>query len=115
MITENVNAGLWYSTSTNDIGIGSRVDWANNNTTFAFTPDNHDPDNTFQINKNLEFATRGQTPRPSAYHSGSINVFFCGGNGKSISENIDRSVYIRLLSSDGFSSTVQGLLGDNEY
>ena len=67
-----------------------------------------------KINFGIEVAREGGHSRASGWHGPSINGFFCGGNGRSISENIDFGVYARLLTSDG-SSFGQALLGDNEY
>jgi hypothetical protein len=39
--------------------------------------------------------------RPSSNHAGVVNVAFCGGNAREISENIDYAVYQQLMTPDG--------------
>ena len=54
-----------------------------------------------KINDNLNGATDGQSPRPSAMHPGSVNLAFADGACRAIAANIDESVYARLLSPMG--------------
>jgi type II secretory pathway pseudopilin PulG len=112
MLTENVQAGDWRSNRTGHIGFGVRAD-----THRKFQVYNNTSKQDCQlsaINSGLETSAVARRPRPSSYHGSSINGFFCGGNGRSIAENIDVSVYVRLVTSDG-SSVVQPLVGDNEF
>lgn len=44
---------------------------------------------------------RGGWPSPSSNHSGIVNVIFADGRGQALSEDIDREVYIRLISPAG--------------
>lgn len=125
MITENVHAGVWFSNVTNHIGFGASAQIpatapAGGWLTLATQADMDRYSNISLINYDIEGVStaapcsRGLCPRPSGFHSGTVNVFFCGGNGRSISENIDKSVYLRLLSSNGFSYG-QAVMGDNEF
>jgi len=43
----------------------------------------------------------GETPTLSSNHPGIVNVVFCDGSSKQLSQSIDRSVYVRLISSGG--------------
>lgn len=119
LLSENVHAGVWYSDSTNEIGFGSQCTINQNFSRAGWSLANYNShaDNSM-INVDIEgvagIGGRGIAPRPSGFHSGTVNVFFCGGNGRSVSENIDKTVYLRLMSSDGFSHG-QAVLGDNEY
>ncbi|MEO1997699.1 MAG: hypothetical protein ABGZ17_20750, partial [Planctomycetaceae bacterium] len=111
MLSENVQAGDWRRVRTGDVGFGIKAD-----TTRAFAGYQNLSAADLaasSINSNLENSQLGQS-RPAAYHASSVNAFFCGGNGRSISENMDARVYARLITSDG-SSGGQPLLGDNEF
>jgi len=111
MISENVQAGDWRRVRTGDIGFGIK-----SNTTVAFASYQNTTVADLQasrINSNVDGSPLGYS-RPASYHSSIVNAFFCGGNGRSISENMDLRVYARLLTSDGISGG-QPLLGDNEF
>ncbi|MEZ5940971.1 MAG: DUF1559 domain-containing protein [Planctomycetaceae bacterium] len=54
-----------------------------------------------RINSRNRNAKAGNMPRPSSNHGGVVNVIFVDGSGRSMSENIDHSVYARLISSNG--------------
>jgi hypothetical protein len=68
---------------------------------------------SFKINFNKGSAP-GVTPSPSSLHSDSVNAFFCDGSGRSISERIDVSVYLRIMTPEGTLSG-QAEVGDNAY
>ena len=125
MLSENVQAGSWTSSTAADLAFGvmGATDGPLSNSQFfriGFQPPRQygvsgiSYMNFSKINYGIEVAREGNHARASAYHGASLNAFFCGGNGRAISENIDFSVYARLISSDG-SSFGQALLGDNEY
>ena len=120
MLSENLQAGDWWSTSANELGFGIRVpaspaptysSWSPNfalrteGTDFAsLTPD------PWAINRNLA-AGVGTAPRPSSQHAGGVNVIFCDGSGRYLSENMDKSVYAKLITSNGVTygeATVNG-------
>lgn len=67
-----------------------------------------------KINQNLGIAVAGASPRPSSLHSGSVNVIFGDGSGRNIAENIDDSVYVRLVSSNG-NRYGQQILSNSDY
>lgn len=120
LITENVHAGKWNSINTNDFAFGSACNWTDIPTAFGDLSSgaNAEHSDASMINYDLEglngVGVRSRAPRPSAFHSGNINVFFCGGSGRSVSESIDKTVYLRLLTSDGFSYN-QVIVGDNDF
>ena len=53
-------------------------------------------------------------PRPSSNHGDIVNVAFCDGRAKPISESIDGRVYLRLLTSNG-QRFGQGVLNESSY
>lgn len=53
-------------------------------------------------NRNLTAAI-GSAPRPSSQHAGGVNIIMCDGSGKFLAETVDKSVYVKLLSSNGVS------------
>jgi len=54
-----------------------------------------------KINANLQNASDGTSPRPASLHPGVVNMAFADGSCKVISQNIDESVYCRLLTPIG--------------
>ncbi|MFN0051555.1 MAG: hypothetical protein ACKV0T_05150, partial [Planctomycetales bacterium] len=57
---------------------------------------------------------RGNWPVPSSLHPGIVIVATLGGAARPVSENIDASVYIRLISSGG-SKRGQVPMSDNDW
>ena len=120
MITENLNAGPWNGSSlggtgVNQLGFSACIPVSSStyiptagifaagtlNTvagTFSSTTSNPD---FWAINRNLGTATIGSSPRPSSQHAGGVNVIMCSGSGTYISENVDKNVYAKLLTSNG--------------
>jgi prepilin-type N-terminal cleavage/methylation domain-containing protein/prepilin-type processing-associated H-X9-DG protein len=110
MLTENLNAGLWWGVTVDDIGFGMRVltplstQYAGtavaalkqNTTGTGFTTAVTEP----WINRPL---TLSRAPRPSSQHMGGVNVFMCDGSGRFISENVDKLAYGKLLTTNGVS------------
>ena len=66
------------------------------------------------INANLGLATAGQSPRPSSLHPNGVNVIMGDNSGKFVTNNIDNSVYVRLLSSNG-GSYGQQILSSTDF
>lgn len=54
-----------------------------------------------KINARVQTATDGQNPRPSSLHPGVVNMAFADGSCKVISQDIDETVYARLLTPFG--------------
>lgn len=66
------------------------------------------------INQGIGVSTAGTRPRPSSLHPGAVNVIFGDGSGRSIADNIDSSVYMRLVSSNG-NRFGQQILSNDDY
>lgn len=110
MLSENLQAGDWWDSSANRLSFGILVPVTGAQPSFtgysAASPLQTELHNfatsvdTWVINRNLAAAT-GATPRPSSQHSGGVNVVFCDASGRFISENIDKNVYAKLVTSNG--------------
>ena len=119
LLAENVDAGAWYGVTVNDLGFGIRIrtnaggkpvtgsggDFAavsNLNTVFtgsSFTDAAVNLDPWF-INRKPGLGA-GFAPRPSSQHSGGVNVIMCDGSGRFLSENMDKTVYAQIMTSNG--------------
>jgi len=110
MYAENLNSKDWWSPATDTCAIGVSVSptapvsyWpvaavpvtltiASNSVTF----------DSAQLNSQLLKSTSASgIPRPSSNHLGVVNVVLCDGSARSINENIDSGIYVRLLTPDG--------------
>lgn len=67
-----------------------------------------------KINFNLAGATDSQSPRPSSLHPGVVNMAFGDGSVKVISQDIDDTVYLRLLTPFG-GRYGQNVLADTAF
>ena len=119
LLTENLQAGTWYETDTAKIGFGSPINDSKGQVLFGaetFFESVEQPLNTqfsggtltsstpqdWRINAGLKAKT-GTQPRPSSNHEGGVNVIFCDGAVRFLSEQIDPHVYVRLLTPNGLS------------
>ena len=66
------------------------------------------------INANLGTAVNGTSPRPSSLHPNIVNVMYADGHGGTLNQNIDASVYVRLVSQNG-NRFGQGILSDSDF
>ena len=128
MLSENLQAGSWWDRSANLLGFGIQAIVSSNQPAYgsgaaysSYAPGqplktdhngstfNSQADPWF-INRNLAVGV-GDAPRPSSQHAGGVNVIFCDGSGKFLGENMDRTTYAKLLTSNGVTygeSTVNG-------
>jgi prepilin-type processing-associated H-X9-DG protein len=106
LMSENVDAGIW--TDTDEARIG--VLWNPKGTIDATKDPPHlaPRDENMRINRGTGMSDlpgsnvdRAVFARPSSYHPGGVNVVFCDGHLKFVSENIDYYVYCLLMSTDG--------------
>ncbi len=84
LLSENIQAGRWTDTTIADVGM------------VAF----EEPGPCSGINRCVDAGDRPQEikyARPSSYHSGGVNAALCNGNVRFINQDIDYSVYRRLL------------------
>lgn len=116
LLTENLQAGPWYDTSTRGLGFGiqmpatitsayANAGGAGSNQlyiTAAAAPD------AWFINRNLS-AGQYTAPRPSSQHAGGVNVIMCDGAGKFLNESMDKIVFTKLMTSNGVAYGEQAL------
>ncbi|MDB5385617.1 MAG: putative major pilin subunit [Planctomycetaceae bacterium] len=67
----------------------------------------------FAINQNRGTLV-GQSPIPSSLHRGGVNFAFCDGHVSFLADEIDPSVYVRLMSPDG-ERWGQARVSESEY
>jgi prepilin-type N-terminal cleavage/methylation domain-containing protein len=68
-----------------------------------------------RINAHKAIGTlRGKSPFPSSLHPGLVNVAFAAGNVRSLADNVDQTVYIRLVTPGG-TKRGQTPVGDGEF
>lgn len=110
LLSENINAGV----------MGTWSNPAPSNCTFMYAVDGDRVDSTSYPDPPLpvgvdstpnamRFAGEG-TPFPSSNHPGVVNVIMCDGSARNISENIDRRVYVQLLTPVGVKAKWPGLV-----
>jgi prepilin-type N-terminal cleavage/methylation domain-containing protein len=110
LVTENLDGGLaagpdaagisgWLSNNDQALVFGARVSSQEVKTNgWQYTnPAQFDPASKISAPK----TPGANAPRPSANHAGSVNVIWADGRGGSLSEQIDSSVYFRVLTSGG--------------
>lgn len=128
LISENLQAGLWYATrdsvtsvaNVHNLGFSVRLPVTSYKptvglfssvgslqTTNAINDVTVMPDQ-WAINRNIA-ASPGTAPRPSSNHAGGVNAIFGDGSGKFLNENIDKAVYFKLLTSNGVNYGEQTL------
>ncbi len=120
LLAENLNAGWWVSGAPHETGFAVRIGGTSTRIPTAAESAQGLGGGTQETG--LQFHTRGgratidlgpsainanldseshSLPRPSSLHPGGVNLFFCDGSGRFVSEDIDPSVYARLVSSAG--------------
>ena len=116
LLAENLQAGNWYDTDTTRIGLTVPVMNTKGRVPFGkgatfdskLAPLNTEFDGgtladakpqDWQINADL-MAKLGTRPRPSSNHKGFVNVIFCDGAARKLSQKIDPHVYVKLVTSD---------------
>lgn len=72
------------------------------------------PFGTSWINSLFGTAPEGQAPRPSSFHPGTVNCAFGDGHCDNISQTIDYSVWVRLVSPRG-NRMGQNILSDSSF
>jgi prepilin-type processing-associated H-X9-DG protein len=119
MISENLAAGKWYDYGTSQVGFGVRIPTGQLSALYptsgryllmdgsAWSNTTTMPDQWF-INRNLAAAT-GTAPRPSSQHAGGVNAVFCDGAGKFLNENMDKTVFARIMTSNAVTYSEQSL------
>lgn len=67
-----------------------------------------------KINGNLRNATDGQSPRPASLHPNAVNISFADSSCRVVSQDIDETVYMRLLTPFG-NSRGQDILNEGSF
>ena len=104
-VSENNTRSHWLFGKTYDLAFGATVPGATADP--PIFPNTADGYGSFAANMNrdtpnYQFGGSAPRPRPASEHSGGVMVAgFCDGRATKYSETIDRSVYLRLLSSGG--------------
>jgi prepilin-type processing-associated H-X9-DG protein len=124
LLTENLNAGPWngsaaYQTGYNQLGFGVPIQTSGDapvaglfggaanggilNTENGYIANGTKYADFWMINRFLNYGSTGSGigPRPSSQHSGGVNAIFCDGRGIFLSENLDKQVYLKILTSNG--------------
>jgi len=103
MISENVQANLWYDMTDTDVGML----WQST------------PGSCGQINLCLDHgSTTGgdvDLARPSSLHSGGVVVSFCDGHQDFLREDINYAVYQHLMTPDSNAAGISGTLSEGDY
>ena len=132
LLSENLNAGPWISGHPHDIGFAvhfggtsARIPLATESpsglgggtpaTALQFPTVGGQP--TLDLDDaaiNSPADASHKVPRPSSVHPGCVIMFFCDGHGATISEDIDPTVYARIVSSGG-EQYGQGVLSNSDF
>ncbi|MCH7685415.1 MAG: DUF1559 domain-containing protein [Planctomycetes bacterium] len=128
LISENLQAGPWYSSSVNDVGFGVSTGHTLDNAQMPAPigggiPGSLDVSGITSITVSAMNSFPGDfddifkgkhTPRPSSNHQGVVHFGFCDGRGAGINQNIDHRVYMQLISVNGQRND-QGVLDDSSF
>jgi len=103
MMSENMQAGEWHSTSTGELGFGIDMEGVLTSASLKLPADfdlkTARSDSSINLNR---YAAKGQAWRPSSNHpSGSVNVIMCDGSARSLVPKMDARIYARLLTPAG--------------
>lgn len=137
LLTENMSNDGWlpssansYQTSVRDFGFGTMI--ASNNAAAPIgsrvlgtqasdygldglmdsTTANSDEKRS-RINQDL-LTAQGSRPRPSSYHPLVVNVVFCDGSARPLSQSVSDNVLIRLVSPNG-AALGQPTMSENDF
>lgn len=106
LLTENLNAGnrqLWGDPDPRNctfvFPINPRTRGFSASTYFATVP--LDPRHPYGVINGAPAGPEGERPFPNSVHVDSVNMVFCDGSTRTISEQIDLNVYVRLMSPAG--------------
>jgi prepilin-type processing-associated H-X9-DG protein len=100
MLSENVDAGGWTDVDEPRVGFV----WID-----QLRDGKPDPITVWRINQTIGKGNgRIASARPSSWHTGGVNVAFCDGHTKFLSENVDYLVFTQLMTPYGKDSRVPG-------
>ena len=125
-VTENNTLSNWLFGDTYDLAFGAKVQVeggfpaeepivnAGTGGVQSYGGFRQDPDSPYAdgINYDAGGADSANRPRPASDHNGGVVVAgFCDGRASTLSDTMDRGVYLKLLSSGGSSLTVSRATG----
>jgi len=110
LISENLNAGNtdhWGDPDPRNCTFVYPLDWDPSDnlppldatTYFATAP--LDPDHPYAVINGARSGPDGARPFPNSNHAGIVNVVLCDGSTRTLSDDIDLSVYARLITPEG--------------
>ncbi len=104
LLSENLDARTWYNTNPYppDETVNCLVFWP---------PDNqgNPPKDVHRINGLKDnSSTSYDVARPSSFHPGGVNMFFCDGHGRFVSAGMDYRVYCAIMTPRGASAMEPG-------
>lgn len=106
LLTENINAGekqLWGDPDPRNctfvVPIDPSIGGYDSTNYYATAP--LDPRHPYGVINGARSGPEGERPFPNSNHFGSVNMVFCDGSTRMISQDIDPNVYIRLMSPAG--------------
>lgn len=106
LVTENINAGnkqLWGDPDPRNCAfvfpINPSTSGYDATTYYATAP--LDPAHPYGVINGARSGPEGERPFPNSNHFDSVNMVFCDGSTRTISEGIDLNVYVRLMSPGG--------------
>ena len=106
LVTENTNAGRPQSWGDPDPRNSAFVFPVNPDTggfdaTTYFATAPLDPRHPYGVINGAGSGPDGARPFPNSNHSGSVNMVFCDGSARTVSEDIDLDIYVRLITPAG--------------
>lgn len=99
LMTENLHAGPWTSRDARALAIV--IGWERLTFNPAAGPLAVRKTDLGPFAINAAKDAEGPVPAPSSNHTGNVNVIWADGRGGGMSENIDPSVYVRILTTAG--------------
>jgi len=106
LLSENVNAGekqLWGDPDPRNCAFVFPIDPDTSGHTSAtyFSSPSMDPVHPYGVINSARGGPEGERPFPNSNHPGSVNIVLCDGSALTMSEDLDISVYARLITPNG--------------
>ncbi len=102
LLTENVNAGnvYWADPDPRNCAFVFPIDPSTSgyDSTNYYATVPLDPNHPYGVINGARQGPDGERPFPNSHHVSSVNMVFCDGSTRAISEDVDLNVYARLMS-----------------